>query len=132
MKKSVGEKPKKVILVDEAALDKMYSYVQLNYGKTYLNPQEEKSLNYQSCRGIHEQCSLYYTKGILENPVKVNYQYKYAKKLRDNNIMEYYDQHQVVKHNIRILTEMLRKSLYCGMKQEETLSDCGEIIPARL
>lgn len=60
--KSVGEKPKKVILVDEAALDKMYSYVQLNYGKTYLNPQEEKSLNYQSCRGIHEQCSLYYTK----------------------------------------------------------------------
>ncbi|MDD3277702.1 MAG: nitric oxide reductase activation protein [Lachnospiraceae bacterium] len=127
-----GETGKKVLMVDEAALEKMYSYVELNYGRTYLTSQEEKSLNYQSCRGVHEQCSLYYTRGILENPVKVNYQYKYAKKLRDNNIMEYYDNHQVVKHNIRILTEMLRKSFMQRDEQEETLSDAGQIIPSRL
>lgn len=125
-------KQKKVILVDEDALDKMYSYVQLIYGRTYLNPQEEKSVNYQFCIGMHEQCSLYYTRGILENPVKMNYQYKYAKKLRDNNLLEYYDQHQVVKQNIRILTDMLRKSFVMRDEQEAMLSDNGEILPSRL
>ena len=69
-----GRTAKKIIVVDEAALEKMYSYVERNYGKTYLTPAEEKSRNYQMCRGLHGDCSLYYTEGILKNPVLRNYQ----------------------------------------------------------
>lgn len=64
--------------------------------------------------------------------MKVNYQYKYAKKLRDNNIMEYYDQHQVVKHNNPNPYGNASEIFVLRDEQEETLSDCGEIIPARL
>lgn len=123
---------KKILVVDEAALEKMYTYVQLNYGKTYLTPQEEKSVNYQTCRGIHDACSLYFTEGILKNPVKKNYQLEYARKLRDKNLLEYYDNHRVVKQNIRILTDMLRRSFSLREQQDFVRSDCGVIDAASM
>ena len=124
--------PKKVLVVDQEALEKMYSYVERNYGRTYLTPSEEKSKNYQMCRGIHGDCSLYYTEGILKNPVLRNYQYEYAKKQKDKNIMAYYDQHRVVKQNIRVLTDMLKKAFVLRDQEQEIRSDHGSIIPADL
>ena len=35
--------------------------------KSWLSESEEKSRNYQLCRGIHSDCSLYYTEGVLKN-----------------------------------------------------------------
>ena len=123
---------KRVLVVDEKALAKMYSYVERNYGKTFLKESEEKRLNYLLCRGIHGDCSLYFTKGILKGPVLRNYQYEYARKQKDKNLYEYYDNHRVVKNNIRILTEMLKKTLVMRDESEETLSDRGIVIPSRL
>ena len=62
------------------------------------------------CRGIHGDCSLYFTEGILKNPVRDNYQYQYAKRLRNKNIWIYHDKHRIAKRNIAILTELLKKS----------------------
>lgn len=126
------KKKKKILVVDEEALEKMNLYVQLNYGKTYLTPQEEKTVNYQMCRGIHDECSLYFTEGILQNPVKKNYQLEYAKKLKDKNIHEYYDNHRIVKQNIRILTDMLRRALALHDQQDIVRSDCGKIDAAQM
>lgn len=121
------EEKKKVLVVDEAALEKMNLYVQLNYGKTYLTPQEERSINYQVCRGLHEGCSLYFTEGILKDPVKKNYQYEYARKLRDKNRMEYYDNHRLVKQNIRILTDMLHRAFVLRDQRDTVRSEYGMI-----
>ena len=65
----------------------MYQYIQRNYGKTWLSESEEKSRNYQLCRGIHSDCSLYYTEGVLKNPVGKYYQLSYAQKQKDKNLM---------------------------------------------
>ena len=110
----------------------MYSYVERNYGRTFLTEAEEKRINYLMCRGIHSDCSLYFTRGILKEPVLRNYQYEYARKQKDKNLYEYYDNHRTVKNNIRILTEMLRKTLVMRDETEEVLSDRGKIVPARL
>ena len=67
----------KITILTEEELEKAYTYVELNFGKTYLTPAEEKRMNYLMCKGIHEDCSLYFTEGILKNPVKRNYQYEY-------------------------------------------------------
>ena len=101
----------KITVLDPAVLERSYTYVELNYGRTYLNPLEEKRLNYHLCRDIHSDCSLYFTQGILKNPVKRNYQLEYAKKQKDKNLWTYHDKHRIVKRNISLLTEMLRKSL---------------------
>ena len=122
----------KITVLDPAVLERSYTYVELNYGRTYLNPLEEKRLNYHLCRDIHSDCSLYFTQGILKNPVKRNYQLEYAKKQKDKNLWTYHDKHRIVKRNISLLTEMLRKSLVLRSESVQVLSDRGEIIPSRL
>ena len=126
------QKKRSVKVVTPEMLEKAYTYVELNYGKSYLSEVEEKKINYQMCRGIHSDCSLYFTEGILKNPVKSNYQYEYAKRLRNKNIWLYHDKHRIVKHNITVLTETLRKSLVLRSETQTVLSDRGMIVPSRL
>ena len=122
----------KITVLDPKVLEKAYTYVELNFGKTYLSPLEEKRRNYHLCRDIHGDCSLYYTEGILKNPVKRNYQLEYAKKQKDKNLWTYHDKHRIVKRNIALLTEMLKKSLVLRSETDYVLSDRGEIVPSRL
>lgn len=126
------QKKRSVKVVTPEMLEKAYTYVELNYGKSYLSEAEEKKINYQMCRGIHSDCSLYFTEGILKNPVKSNYQYEYAKRLRNKNIWLYHDKHRIVKHNTTVLTETLRKSLVLRSETQTVLSDRGMIVPSRL
>ena len=126
------QKKRSVKVVTPEMLEKAYTYVELNYGKSYLSEAEEKKINYQMCRGIHSDCSLYFTEGILKNPVKSNYQYEYAKRLRNKNIWLYHDKHRIVKHNITVLTETLRKSMVLRSETQTVLSDRGMIVPSRL
>ena len=126
------QKTRKVTVVTPEMQEKAYTYVELNYGKTYLSEAEEKKINYLMCRGIHSDCSLYFTEGILKNPVKDNYQYQYAKRLRNKNVWLYHDKHRIVKHNIAVLTDTLRKSMVLRNEAQTVLSDKGTIVPSRL
>lgn len=127
-----SSKKRKIVRVSEEDLKKVYTYIELNFGKTYLSPLEEKKINFQLCRGIHADCGLYFTDGILANPVKKNYQLEYAKKQQGKNKYAYYDNHRTVKQNIVILSGILKKAM--AMRQEEItiLSDRGKICPERL
>ena len=118
---------KKILVVDEEALSKMHSYVQRNYGIGYLSETEEKRRNLLLCRGIHSDCSLYFTEGVLKHAVLRNYQYEYAKKQRDKNRYEYYNNHRMVKNNIRQLSALVMRD-----EVQETISDRGRIVPSRL
>ena len=122
----------KIKVVPPEALEKAHTYAELNFGKTYLNEMEEKRMNQLMCRDIHGDCSLYFTEGILKNPVRRNYQYEYAKRLKNKNIWLYHDKHRIVKRNIALLTEMLKKSLVIKSESQEILSDRGTIVPSRL
>ena len=126
------QKKKNITVVTPEMLEKAYTYVELNYGRTYLSEAEEKKINYLMCRGVHSDCSLYFTEGILKNPVKRNYQYEYAKRLRNKNIWLYHDKHRIVKRNISVLTDTLRKSLVLRSETQTVLSDRGQIVPSRL
>ena len=126
------EVKRKIKVVTPEMQEKAYTYVELNFGKTYLTEAEEKRINYLMCRGIHSDCSLYFTEGVLKNPAKRNYQYEYAKRLKNKNIWLYHDKHRIVKRNIAVLTETLRKSLVLRKETLTVLSDRGEIVPSRL
>ena len=125
-------KKHKITVLPPEVLEKAHTYVELNYGKTYLTETEEKRINHLMCRGIHGDCSLYFTEGILKNQVKRNYQYEYAVRLRNKNIWLYHDKHRIVKHNIAELTDTLRKSLTLRAETQTVLSDRGMIVPSRL
>ena len=128
------EAPKKrsIKVVTPEVLEKMYSYVELNFGKTYMQELDNKRINYHMCRDIHSDCSLYFTEGILQNPVKHNYQLEYAKKNREKNKFLYYDKHRTVKRNISVLTETLKKSLVMRSEVMEVSSHWGKVVPAKM
>lgn len=127
-----GSRKKKVMVVDEEAMQKVYSYVELNFGRTYLSPLQEKRMNFQLCKGLHSDCSLYFTDGILRSPVARNYQFEYAKKQKAKNKYAYYDYHRVVKRNIASLSDTLKKALVMRDEISETISDRGILIPSRM
>ena len=126
------ERRRKVTVVTPEMQEKAHTYVELNYGITYLTEAEEKRMNYLMCRDIHSDCSLYFTEGVLKNPVLRNYQYEYAKKQKDKNLYAYHNNHRMVKNNIWTLTDMLKKAFTMRDETDEVLSDRGKIIPSRL
>lgn len=121
-----------MVRISEAELKKVHTYIELNFGKSYLSPLEEQRRNRQLCKGIHSDCGLYFTDGILANPVKNNYQLAYAKKQRDKNKYAYYDHHRIVKKNIGILTGILKKAKALRQECTEVVTDRGQLRPELL
>ena len=120
------------VILNKEDIDKMYSYMELNFGKSYLSEADQKKADRKLCRGAHADCSLYYTEGILKNPVKVNAQYVNAKKQADRNRLLYHNSRQVTKRNIEIMTNELRHSLIQRSEIETISSDYGQLVPSRL
>lgn len=122
----------KIQIVSPEAMAKVHSYVERNFGKTYLAPLEEKRMNRQYCWGIHSDCSLHFTDGILHSCVGRNFQYEYALKQAAKNRHVYYDKHRIVKQNINVLTALLKKSSAMREQAQSELSDRGTLIPPLL
>lgn len=122
----------KRVLVDAEAVEKMYSYIELNYGRSYLSAGEQKRLNRNLCRGAHADCSLYFTDGILSNMVKRNYQSEYARRSKSENLRVYGHYTRVAKRNIEVLADTLRRALVARSERETVKSEYGSIVPSRL
>jgi hypothetical protein len=122
----------KRVLVDEEAAAKMYSYMELNYGRSYLSQQEQQKLDRALCRGAHADCSLYYTDGILSNMVKKNYQSEYARRAKSENLKVYGHHMRMARRNITSLSNMLIRALAARSEREVVCSEYGNIVPSRL
>ncbi|MDO4521676.1 MAG: nitric oxide reductase activation protein [Eubacteriales bacterium] len=130
--KKKNSSKKSILVLDQEAIDKMQSYIELNFGRSYLNEIESKRLNHRLCQGAHADCSLYYTEGILENPVLSNAQYVNAKRQAEFNRKLCRTSKNMVKRNVDILTANLRRSLVIRMEKDEIPSEFGTIVPFRL
>ncbi len=120
------------VFLDEEAIEKMYSYIELNYGRSYLSGQEQKRINYKVCRGLHGDCTLYFTDGILANMVRVNSQSEYARKTKEINLRTWRQNYRVAKRNIDLLRDTLKRSLLLRSEREVSLGEYGKIVPNRL
>ena len=134
---------RRVVVLDEEAVKKVYSYVEKSFGRTYLTEREQKQLNYRLCRGAHRDCSLHYTEGILASPVMMNAQYVNARKQMQNNRRLFLNSQNLIKRNVEAMTQFLRRSLnrrtepdvlpsYYGVIQPRKLWRVGRTDPGRL
>lgn len=121
-----------VICLDEEAVSKMDSYIELNYGRSYLKPLEQKRLNRKICTGAHADCTLYFTDGILANMVRVNAQSEYARRTFEINRRVYQQNRRVTRQNIEILTDVLKRALVTRDEKEMIIGEFGQILPNRL
>ncbi len=120
------------ILITEEAAQKMYSYIELNYGRSYLSDAEQQRLNRRICRGVHADCKLYFTDGILHDYVKENSAYVIAGRVLEANKRFYRQNQRVARHNIEALGNILRRSLQARSEEERTEAAYGAIIPRKL
>ncbi len=121
-----------IICLDEEAVAKMYSYIELNYGRSYLSEQEQRQINQRVCRGAHADCSLYFTDGILADMVRVNSQSEYARKAKEGNLRVLHQNRRMTMGNIEVLTDILKYALLARTEAESSLSEYGKIVPNRL
>lgn len=120
------------LLITEEAARKMYSYIELNYGKSYLSELEQERLNRRICRGVHADCKLYFTDGILKNCVRENNTYVLARRTWEMNQRFYRQNARVSRHNVDTLGDILRRSLQSRNEEECVESAYGTIVPGRL
>ena len=122
----------KKLLVTEEAARKMYSYIELNFGRSYMDEREQERMNRRICRGVHADCRLYYTDGIIENYVRENNTYVLACRTLELN-RRYYRQHQrMARQNITQLGNLLKRSLQARNEAEQTISTFGTVTPSKL
>ena len=127
-----GDKVRKLLLIDDRVLEKSREYVQRNFGKSYLTPSEEKRITSRMCRGIHSDCGLFFTDGILKNPVIRNNQYVLAKGNKEKTLEYFRTNYRTIRHNVRVLTDMLKRAFALRDEEDNILSDCGQIDPSAL
>lgn len=122
----------KKILIDEQAVKKMYSYIELNYGSSYMSEVEQGRWNRRLCRGVHADCKLYMTDGILHSCVKENHSYAMAKRTKETNERFYRQNQRVARHNIDQLGDILKRSLQARKEDEQIEAAYGTIQPRKL
>ncbi len=120
------------IILNEESLKKMYSYIEWNYGKSYLTELEQKQLNHQLCYGVHKGCTVYMTEGILKNPVAVNNTYVLVQRSKEMNLTTYRQNANVTKRNIEILTATLARALRARNERDTVPAQYGTLRPERL
>lgn len=120
------------IILNEESLEKMNSYIEWNYGKTYLTELEQKQMNHQLCYGAHKGCTIYMTEGILKNPVAVNNTYVLVQRSKEINLRTYRQYTNVTKRNIEILEAVLSRALRARNEKEYTPAQHGILRPERL
>lgn len=120
------------ILISEEAARKMYSYIELHFGSSYLDEREQERLNRRICRGVHADCKLYFTDGIIHNYVRENNTYVIAKRTWEMNQRFYRQNLRVTRHNITALGDILKRSLQARNEAEQIESSFGTIVPVKL
>lgn len=118
--------------INPQAAKRIREYVELNYGKSYLTALEQERMNRRFCNGIHKGCTLYLTDGILQNPVMKNNQYRFSQLQYEKNKMYYGSNHWIIKRNITILADSLKKSFVLRNDDNYSRSVTGKLVPGRL
>lgn len=118
--------------IDPHAVKRIQEYVELNYGKSYLTALEQERMNRRFCNGIHKGCTLYLTDGILQNPVVKNNQYRFSQLQYEKNRMYYGSNHWIIKRNITILADSLKRSFVLRNDDNFSRSVTGQLVPGRL
>lgn len=120
------------ILITEEAAQKMYFYIELNFGSSYMSGLEQERLNRRICRGVHADCKLYFTDGIIRNCVRENNTYVLARRTWEMNQRFYRQNQRVSRHNIDALGDILKRSLQARNEEEQLEASYGTILPRKL
>ena len=84
------------------------------------------------CTGIHEDCKLHITKGVLHNQTTSNAKTDYVKRIKEENLHVYKKNFLLTRQNILSLSNLLKRALLTRTERELCTSEYGTICPEKL
>lgn len=117
---------------DPDKAERMYVYMERNFGKCSLTPLERERLNRRLCTGIHNRCSLYFTEGILQDPALKSTQYMRNNMQKIKNDLYFNSKQHAIRKNVNVLASMLRQVKIMRLDEESRRADYGQLNPSRL
>ena len=122
----------RLLALDKQSSEHLEKYIELNYGKSILPPNEKSRLQKQMCTGIHEDCRLHITKGVLHNQTENNAKTDYVKRIKEENLHIYKKNFLITRQNILSLSNLLKRALLTRTERELCSSEYGTICPEKL
>lgn len=122
----------RLLSLDKQSSEHLEKYIELNYGKSILPPNEKSRLQKQMCTGIHEDCKLHITKGVLHNQTESNAKTDYVKRTKEENLHVYKKNFLLTRQNILSLSNLLKRALLTRTERELCSSEYGTICPEKL
>lgn len=122
----------RLLALDKQSSEHLEKYIELNYGKSILPPNEKSRLQKQMCTGIHEDCKLHITKGVLHNQTESNAKTDYVKRIQEENLHVYKKNFLITRQNILSLSNLLKRALLTRTERELCTGEYGTICPEKL
>ena len=122
----------RLLSLDKQSSEHLEKYIELNYGKSILPPNEKSRLQKQMCTGIHEDCRLHITKGVLHNQTENNAKTDYVKRIKEENLHIYKKNFLLTRQNILSLSNLLKRALLTRTELELCTGEYGTICPEKL
>lgn len=112
--------------------EKIYAFMERQFGKSYLSRQEQQRMSRKFCTGVHNRCSLYLTQGILTNPAVKNTQYLRTQMQSMKNEMYVQMKQRAIRRSVQVLSAMLKQVQIQRLDEDTVRAEVGRIAPSRL
>ena len=121
-----------MVYLDQEQIDNMHKQVAHYCGSSYLESYQVKQLQSRICKGVHRDCRLHYTEGVLRSECDGEFQRKYAKRDLKRNQDAYQANLRVYSRTIKRLRDALIRTLVAERARYPVASDSGDIDAAKV
>ncbi|MEG0495122.1 MAG: hypothetical protein RR564_02520 [Eubacterium sp.] len=116
-----------VVYMDQAEIDNLHKQVEHFCGASFIEPYQLKKLKNQLCKGVHKDCHLHYTDGVLRSNCDGEFQRKYARRDQQRNKEAFDAKLRVYTRTIKRLRDALVRTLVAEREKYPVATDSGMI-----
>ncbi len=122
----------RVVRIREEDLEKVYEKVSFHYGESCLSLPEVRYIQNRVCRGIHDNCRIHMTDGVLRTESDNVFAKSLVGRHKTKNTLAYNTAKRINKRNINKLRDSIARTLIQEEMKDRVPSDQGRLVPNKL
>lgn len=122
----------RVLRVKDEDLEEIYRQVAFHYGESYLTQAELKRLSARVCRGVHENCRIHLTDGVIRGSVHKSMEKNLVSRHKTRNEIAFGENRRVYRRNINKLRDSIARTLIQEEFKDQIASDAGLLVANKL
>ena len=122
----------RVVRIREEDLEKVYEKVSFHYGESCMTMSEIRALQNKVCRGIHENCRIHMTDGVLRTDSDNTFAKSLVSRHKTKNTLTYNTAKRMHKRNINKLRDSIARTLIQEEMKDRVAADAGHLVANKL